>query len=69
MRKDRLSWYKQELFLKDCEWRFNNSDPERQLSQIEQWVRDNIGSLSGTFYMTRDSVYKSWGTSVSQHCR
>ena len=31
------------LFLKECEWRFNNSDPKRQLSQIKQWVRDNMG--------------------------
>jgi len=29
------------LFLKECEWRFNNSDPKRQLSQLKQWVRDN----------------------------
>ena len=36
------------LFLKDCEWRFNTSDPKRQLSQIKQWVRDNTNSLSGT---------------------
>ena len=30
------------LYLKACEWRFNNSDPKRQLSQLKQWVRDNI---------------------------
>jgi transposase len=27
------------LFLKECEWRFNNSDPEIQLTQIRQWVK------------------------------
>ena len=27
------------LFLKECEWRFNNSDPSSQLSQLRQWVR------------------------------
>ena len=27
------------LFLKECEWRFNNSDPSRQLSQLKQWVK------------------------------
>ena len=27
------------LFLKECEWRFNNPDPKAQLSQIKQWVR------------------------------
>ena len=27
------------LFLKKCEWRFNNSDPSAQLSQLRQWVR------------------------------
>jgi transposase len=27
------------LFLKECEWRFNNSDPSAQLSQLRQWVR------------------------------
>ncbi len=31
------------LYLKECEWRFNNSDPKRQLSQLRQWVRDNMG--------------------------
>ena len=31
------------LFLKECEWRFNNSDPKRQLSQLRQWVRENMG--------------------------
>ena len=27
------------LYLKECEWRFNNSDPSLQLSQLKQWVR------------------------------
>ena len=27
------------LFLKECEWRFNNSDPSAQLIQLRQWVR------------------------------
>ena len=27
------------LFLKECEWKFNNSDPEAQLSQLRQRVR------------------------------
>ena len=27
------------LYLKECEWRFNNSDLEAQLSQLRQWVR------------------------------
>ena len=27
------------LFLKECEWRFNNSDPSGQLIQLRQWVR------------------------------
>ncbi len=27
------------LFLKECEWRFNNSDPISQLWQLRQWVR------------------------------
>ena len=26
------------LFLTECEWRFNNSDPKRQLKQLTQWV-------------------------------
>ncbi len=30
-----------ELFLKECEWRFNPSDPKVQLSQIKQWVKMN----------------------------
>lgn len=30
------------LFLKECEWRFNNPDPKVQLSQLNQWVRENL---------------------------
>ena len=30
------------LFLKDCEWRFNNSDPSSQLRQLRQWVKGNL---------------------------
>ena len=25
--------------VKECEWRFNNSDPTAQLLQLRQWVR------------------------------
>ena len=31
------------LFLKECEWRFNNSDPSSQLSQLRQCVRAKMG--------------------------
>lgn len=31
------------LFLKECEWRFNNGDPKRQLSQLKQWVKRELG--------------------------
>lgn len=31
------------LFLKECEWRFNNSDPKSQLKQLTQWVRRDMG--------------------------
>ena len=31
------------FFLKECEWRFNNSDPKKQLHQLKQWVTDNMG--------------------------
>lgn len=31
------------LFLKECEWRFNNPDPKRQLQQLKQWVRGEMG--------------------------
>jgi len=31
------------LFLKECEWRFNNSDPKLQLKQLHQWVKDELG--------------------------
>ena len=27
------------LFLKECEWRFNNPNPKTQLKQIKQWVK------------------------------
>src|SRR3989338_3135433 len=26
------------LFLKECEWRFNNPNPQMQLQQLKQWV-------------------------------
>lgn len=30
------------LFLKECEWRFNNSDPKSQLKQLKQWVSKHM---------------------------
>ena len=30
------------LFLKECEWRFNNSNPKIQLKQLKQWVKQYI---------------------------
>lgn len=30
------------LFLKECEWRFNNSDPKAQLRQLNQWVKKEL---------------------------
>jgi len=31
-----------ELFLKECEWRFNNPSPKEQLKQIKQWVNQYL---------------------------
>jgi len=31
------------LFLKECEWRFNNPDPKAQFKQLKQWVDRNMG--------------------------
>ena len=31
------------LFLKECEWRFNNPNPKSQLRHIKQWVKHYIG--------------------------
>jgi len=31
------------LFLKECEWRFNNPDPKAQLRQLRQWVSKFLG--------------------------
>jgi transposase len=28
--------------LKECEWRFNNSDPKEQLKQLNQWVKKEL---------------------------
>jgi transposase len=36
------------LFLKECEWRFNNPNPQAQLEQLKQWVGKNLTWLSGT---------------------
>jgi len=30
------------LFLKECEWRFNNPDPKAQLRQLKQWAKQNL---------------------------
>lgn len=31
------------LFLKECEWRFNNPNPKAQLKQLKQWVKQHMG--------------------------
>lgn len=31
------------LFLKECEWRFNHSDPKEQLKLLKQLVKENMG--------------------------
>jgi len=30
------------LFLKECEWRFNNPNPQSQLKQLRQWVDEKL---------------------------
>lgn len=30
------------LFLKECEWRFNNPNPQTQLKQLRQWVDERL---------------------------
>ena len=30
------------LFLKECEWRFNNTDPIHQITQLKQWVKGSL---------------------------
>ena len=30
------------LFLKECEWRFNNPNPKTQLRQLKQWVHQSL---------------------------
>jgi transposase len=30
------------LYLKECEWRFNNPDPVKQLKLLKQIVKDNL---------------------------
>lgn len=30
------------LLLKECEWRFNNPHPKRQLDQLKHWVAQNL---------------------------
>lgn len=36
------------LFLKECEWRFNNPSPQTRLNQLKQLVKQYMGSLSRT---------------------
>lgn len=31
------------LFLKECEWRFNNGNPRSQYKQLRRWVKDHMG--------------------------
>ena len=35
------------LYLKECEWRFNTSDPLNKSSKIKQWVNLHLRLLSG----------------------
>ena len=44
------------LFLKECEWRFNNSDPAAQLSQLRQWVRRY---LTSAFRIAPKLIYRA----------
>ena len=30
------------LFLKECEWRFNNSDPRSQLAILKKWLKMHL---------------------------
>ena len=30
------------LYLKECKWHFNNPKPKDQLSQLKQWIKDNM---------------------------
>ncbi len=30
------------LFLKECEWRFNTPNPQRQFAQLQQWVKPHM---------------------------
>ena len=30
------------FYLKECEWRFNHSDPKSQLLQLKQWVKQGL---------------------------
>ena len=36
------------LFSKECGWRFINSDPLDNLSQLRQWVKFYLSKLSGS---------------------
>lgn len=49
------------LFLKECEWRFNNSDPASQLLQLKKLVRDYLRWLSRTapYFLLPFSLYDS----------
>jgi transposase len=31
------------FFLKECEWRFNNPNPQSQLMQLKHWVKQYMG--------------------------
>ena len=47
------------LYLKECEWRFNNSDPSSQLSQLRQWLRRHLRSLSGSAPYYNSCCYRN----------
>ena len=44
------------LYLKECEWRFNNSDPSVQLLVIRQWVKRDLRYLSSTAHYLRKNM-------------
>ncbi len=36
------------LFLKECEWRFNNPNPRLQITLLKEGVKGYLNPLSGT---------------------
>jgi len=52
-----------ELYLKECEWRFNNNEMKSQIAMLKQMVRDSLSWLSRSGY----NIFIQGGETTEQY--